>query len=292
MIWNRRSDRSAGAGGSLSEVRSVRPLWLLLTSSLTARALALVLTLVTCGYLVLPLAALFTRTTLALFLGSLQDPVVLDALYLSLYTAAGTMIAVVLIGTPFSYLHARHAYPGRFLVDTLIDLPLLLPPAVAGLALLLTFGRNGLFGQYLHLFGVDVAFTTVAVMMAQIFVASPFYLRQARTSFEGVDQRYEQISWTLGASPIRTFFTITLPLAGSGLLSGAIMTFARALGEFGATIMFAGNLQGKTQTMPLAIYSTMQGDLNGAVTIAILMVIISFCVMVTVKVLTRGERHA
>jgi molybdate transport system permease protein len=254
--------------------------------------LALLLTLTVCGYLILPLAALFTRTTLALFLGSLQDPAVLDALYLSMYTAIATMVVVVLIGTPFSYLHARHAYPGRFVVDALIDLPLLLPPAVAGLALLLTFGRNGLLGQYLNLFGVNIAFTTVAVVMAQIFVASPFFLRQARTSFDGVDQRYEQISWTLGASPVRTFFAVTLPLAGSGLLSGAIMTFARALGEFGATIMFAGNLQGRTQTMPLAIYSTMQSNLNGAVTIAILMVIFSFGVMMAVKVLTRGERHA
>ncbi|WP_440949348.1 ABC transporter permease [Methanosphaerula subterraneus] len=291
MIRNGGSDRSE-AGGSRGGVRNARPVRLLLTSPLIARALALVLTLVTCGYLILPLAALFTRTTLTLFLESLKNPVVLDALYLSMYTATATMVAVVLVGTPFSYLHARHVYPGRFVVDALIDLPLLLPPAVAGLALLLTFGRNGLLGQYIHLFGVDIAFTTVAVVMAQIFVASPFYLRQARTSFEGVDQRFEQISWTLGASPIRTFFTITLPLAGSGLLSGAIMTFARALGEFGATIMFAGNLQGRTQTMPLAIYSTMQGDLNGSVTMAILMVIISFGVMVTVKVLTRGERHA
>lgn len=256
------------------------------------RSSPLLLTLAVCGYLILPLAALFTRTTLALFLGSLQDPTVLDALYLSMYTAIATMVVVVLIGTPFSYLHARHAYPGRFVVDALIDLPLLLPPAVAGLALLLTFGRNGLLGQYLNLFGVNIAFTTVAVVMAQIFVASPFYLRQARTSFDGVDQRYEQISWTLGASPVRTFFAITLPLAGSGLLSGAIMTFARALGEFGATIMFAGNLQGRTQTMPLAIYSTMQSNLNGAVTIAILMVIFSFGVMMAVKVLTLGEQHA
>jgi molybdate transport system permease protein len=288
-VSGERSDRSTVPKAGR---RPLPQLGALLSSSIPSKVLILLLTMIVCGYLVLPLAALFTRTTPDSFLASLNNPVVQDALVLSLYTALAAMAVVVLFGTPFSYLPARHSYPGKILIDTLIDLPLLLPPAVAGLALLLAFGRNGLFGKYFHLFGVDLAFTTLAVVMAQIFVASPFYLRQARTSFMGVDRRYEETSWTLGASPLRTFFAVTLPLASSGLISGAIMTFARALGEFGATIMFAGNLQGKTQTMPLAIYSTMQSDLNGSVTLAILMILFSFCVMVLVKVLTRGDQFA
>jgi molybdate transport system permease protein len=162
-----------------------------------------------------------------------------------------------------------------------------LPPAVAGLALLLLYGRTGLIGGYLNMLGVTIAFTTLAVIMAQVFVASPFYLRQAKSLFEQLDPAYEKTARTLGASPLRIFFVIILPLTAGGLVSGAVMTFARALGEFGATIMFAGNLPGMTQTMPLAVYGAMQGDFNIGITIAILLVIISFVIMIAVRILSR-----
>jgi molybdate transport system permease protein len=173
------------------------------------------------------------------------------------------------------------------LVDSLIDLPVIMPPAVAGIALLMAFGRMGILGQYLNAFGITIAFTTLAVIMAQVFVSSPFYIRQARTSFEDVDVALENAARTLGATRFYTFFHVILPIAMNGLISGAIMAFARSLGEFGATIMFAGNFQGRTQTMPLAIYTAMQGDMDVALCISLILVVISFLVIVLVKTLTR-----
>jgi molybdate transport system permease protein len=162
-----------------------------------------------------------------------------------------------------------------------------MPPAVAGIALLMAFGRMGIVGQYLNAFGITIAFTTLAVIMAQVFVSSPFYIRQARTSFEDVDVAFENAARTLGASRLYTLFHVILPIAMNGLISGAIMAFARSLGEFGATIMFAGNFQGRTQTMPLAIYTAMQGDLDVALCISLILVVISFLVIALVKTLTR-----
>jgi len=244
-------------------------------------------------YLALPVLALFFRTTPELFLSSLSDPGVKSALYLSLFTSLISLSIVVIVGTPFAYIHCRNRYPGKVIVDTLIDLPLVLPPAVAGLALLVLYGRVGLIGRYLNMFGITLAFTTVAVIMAQIFVASPFYLRQAKSLFEQLDPAYEQTARTLGASPARVFATITIPLTTGGLVSGAVMTFGRALGEFGATIMFAGNLPGVTQTMPLAVYVGLEGNFNIGVTISILLVLISFAIMIAVRFLaTREVYHA
>jgi molybdate transport system permease protein len=239
-------------------------------------------------YLALPVAALFVRTTPALFFSTLSTPAVMKALLLSLFTSVVTLGIVILVGTPFAYIHSRNDYPGKVIVDTLIDLPLVLPPAVAGLALLVLWGRVGLLGRYLSLFGISIAFTTLAVIMAQIFVASPFYLRQAKSLFEQLDPAYEQTARTLGASPLRIFALITLPLTANGLISGAVMTFGRALGEFGATIMFAGNLPGVTQTMPLAVYVGLEGNLAVGLTISILLVIISFAIMIAVRLLARG----
>ncbi|MFA4862090.1 ABC transporter permease [Methanoregula sp.] len=236
-------------------------------------------------YLALPVAALFFQTTPDLFLASLADPEVISALTLSLTTSVISLVIVILVGTPFAYIHSRNTYPGKVIVDTLIDLPLVLPPAVAGLALLVLWGRVGILGRYFNVLGVSIAFTTLAVIMAQIFVASPFYLRQAKSLFEQLDPAYEQAALTLGASPIRTFVLITLPLTAGGLVSGAVMTFGRALGEFGATIMFAGNLPGVTQTMPLAVYVNMSGDHHAGITIAILLVLISFAIMIAVRLL-------
>jgi molybdate transport system permease protein len=251
--------------------------------------LAALLILVVTLYLALPVVGLFFRTTPELFWTSLSDPLVISALRLSLTTSVISLAVVILVGTPFAYVHARSSYPGKVLVDTLIDLPLVLPPAVAGFALLVLYGRMGLLGQYFNLLGIPLAFTTIAVIMAQIFVASPFYLRQAKSLFEQFDKTYEHTARTLGASPLRTFITITLPLTAGGLVSGAVMTFGRALGEFGATIMFAGNLPGVTQTMPLAVYVGMESNFNLGLTISILLVLISFIIMITVRLVTRNE---
>lgn len=240
-------------------------------------------------YLVLPVIALFLRTTPDLFLASLADPEVKSALALSLFTSVVSLFVIILAGTPFAWVHCRHQYPGKVLVDTVIDLPLVLPPAVAGLALLVLYGRMGLVGQYAAMSGISIAFTTLAVIMAQVFVASPFYLRQAKSLFDQLDPAYEQTARTLGASPARVFARVTVPLTAGGLLSGAVMTFGRALGEFGATIMFAGNLPGVTQTMPLAVYVSMAGDFNAGITISILLVLISFAIMAAVRLLATSE---
>lgn len=240
-------------------------------------------------YLALPIAALFFRTTPDLFFASLSNPQVISALWLSLATSLVSLSIVILVGTPFAFVHSRSVYPGKIIVDTLIDLPLVLPPAVAGFALLVLYGRMGLLGQYFNMVGISIAFTTLAVIMAQIFVASPFYIRQAKSLFEQFDRNYEYTARTLGASPLRTFLTITLPLTSGGLISGAVMTFGRALGEFGATIMFAGNLPGVTQTMPLAVYVGMESDFNLGLTISILLVLISFAIMIAVRLLTKPE---
>lgn len=240
-------------------------------------------------YLALPIVALFFKITPELFFSSLSTPDVISALFLSLFTSTISLGVVILVGTPFAYVHCRNEYPGKVIVDTLIDLPLVLPPAVAGLGLLVLWGRMGILGQYLSIFGISIAFTTLAVIMAQIFVASPFYVRQAKSLFEQLDPAYEQTARTLGASPLRIFALITLPLTANGLVSGAVMTFGRALGEFGATIMFAGNKPGVSQTMPLAVYVNMAGDFHDGITIAIILVLISFAIMITVRLLTRKE---
>ncbi|HOB17705.1 MAG TPA: ABC transporter permease [Candidatus Methanoculleus thermohydrogenotrophicum] len=240
-------------------------------------------------FITLPVVSLFLRISPEAFFRSLSEPVILDALSLSLTTATVSTVIVVVFGTPLALVNARYNYRGRNIVDTLTDLPIVLPPAVAGIALLMAFGRRGVVGQYLDLFGIHIAFTTVAVVLAQVFVASPFYVRQAKASFEAVDRLYEDAARTLGASPLTVAFRITIPLAWGGLISGAILSFARALGEFGATIMFAGNYQGRTQTMPLAIYTTMQGDLDAAISLAIILVMISFVVIAAVKIVTRRK---
>jgi len=240
-------------------------------------------------YLALPILALFLRITPDEFFSALHDPEVTSALWLSLLTTGITLIIVIVIGTPFAYFHSRFSYPGKVVVDTLIDLPLVLPPAVAGVALLMLYGRMGLLGRYANMFGISIAFTTLAVIMAQIFVASPFYLRQAKSLFEQLDPAYEQTARTLGASSLRTMAQVTLPMTAGGLVSGAVMTFGRALGEFGATIMFAGNLPGVTQTMPLAVYVGMESDLSIGLTLSILLVIISFAIMIVVRLIQKRE---
>ncbi len=241
----------------------------------------------TISFIALPVASLFLKSPLDTVMQSLNNPMVAEALKLSLSTAAITTITVVILGTPLAYVNARFQYPGKEIADSLIDLPVIMPPAVAGIALLMAFGRMGVLGRHLDALGISIAFTTLAVIIAQTFVSSPFYIRQARTSFEDVDLSIENAARTLGASRVYTFFHVILPIAFNGLISGAIMAFARSLGEFGATIMFAGNFQGRTQTMPLAIYTAMQGDLDAAICLSIILVIISFLVIFLVKALSR-----
>jgi len=183
-------------------------------------------------------------------------------------------------------MNARIDYPGRKFIETLIDVPIVLPPSVAGLALLVLFGRRGLIGSYFNELGITIIFTSVAVIIAQIFVAGPLYIRQAKSAFAMVDQVYESAARTLGAGRLLTFIKVTVPLARTGLISGIILSFARAIGEFGATIMVAGNLPGRTQTMPLAIYGFMQSDLTASIALSIVLIAISFIILILIRIIS------
>lgn len=234
-------------------------------------------------FLITPLAALLLRLSLPSLLAHLVQPQVALAITLSMTTTSISLLLTLLIGTPVGYLLARGNFRGRQMVDTLIDLPMVLPPAVAGIALLLAFGRRGLFGQYLDEVGITIAFTQSAVIMAQLFVAAPFYVKAAATGFAAIDPELEQAAALDGANGWQTFRLITLPLAHTALLGGAVMTWARALGEFGATIIFAGNFPGRTQTMPLAIYLGFEIDLEIALTLSVILLAASFLVLLVVK---------
>jgi molybdate transport system permease protein len=216
---------------------------------------------------------------------TLHQPIVTEALRLSALTSLGSLLFAVLFGTPIAYLLARRRFRGAAVLDSLIDLPMVLPPTVAGVALLMAFGRHGILGAWLNVFGVQIAFTTVAVVLAQSFVSAPFYIRAARAGFQSVDRELERVAYTLGHSPLSTFLRVTIPLAFPALLGGAVMAWARALGEFGATIMFAGNLIGRTQTMPLAIYIAMESDLTAALVLSAMLVIVSFSLLFFVRAL-------
>ncbi len=237
--------------------------------------------------LFVPLLALFLRALPGWLTGAWQTEMVATALRLSLVTSTLSAGLAVLAGTPVAYALARYRFWGATLLEVLIDLPMVLPPAVAGVALLMAFGRNGLLGQWLLPLGISIPFTSAAVVLAQTFVASPFYIKAAKAGFADVDPRLEQISATLGESTLVTFMRITLPLARPALLGGVIMTWARALGEFGATILFAGNFAGRTQTMPLAIYSAMQIDVNVALLLASMMLLASFGLLMLLRLVAR-----
>jgi molybdate transport system permease protein len=233
----------------------------------------------------LPVLALVGRSILV---GSLQvalaSPVVLEALWLSLYTTAISLVVTVALGLPLAVVLARRAFRGKGLIEAVVDLPIVLPPSVAGLALLLVFGRRGLLSAPFELLGFSVPFTTVAVIMAQIFVAAPFFVRSARTGIAGVDRDLEDAARVDGATERQLFRSITIPLAGAALAAGLVMSWARALGEFGATIMFAGNVEGKTQTLPLVVYSEFQGgDLDQSIAAAAILIIAAFGVLVAVR---------
>jgi molybdate transport system permease protein len=208
-----------------------------------------------------------------------------QALRLTLVTTGISLGAILLIGTPLAYLLARRRFPGIEIVNTLIDLPMVLPPAVAGLALLMAFGRRGIVGEYFDDIGIEIAFSTTAVVIAQIFVSVPFYVRAARSGFVHVARELEAAAADLGAHPFTVFRTVTLPIALPGLAAGAVLAWARAVGEFGATIMFAGNSKGVTQTMPLAIYGRYEaGDLKTSLLLSTILLGGSFLVLVAVRI--------
>ena len=211
--------------------------------------------LVAFAFLLLPIVAIFARTSPAHLAAQLSNPVVTDALVVTLKTSLLAQLFIVAFGTPAAFLLASRRFPGHALAVTLVELPLVLPPAVAGIGLLAAFGRLGLLGSSLSTFGISLPFTQTAVTMAVAYVASPLYIRQAIAAFEATDANLAAASRTLGAGPFRTFFRVVLPLARGGLIAGLALSFARGLGEFGATIMFAGSLQKVTQTLPLAIYA-------------------------------------
>jgi len=262
----------------------------------TRTALLAILSLPALALIVLPIVGLFARAEIARLGSYVCCPQVASALTLSLVTSTVSVLIIILIGTPLAYYLARAEFRGKRVVDTLVDLPIVLPPAVAGVALLMTFGRVGLIGKHLAAAGIALPFTTAAVVMAQTFVCGPFYVRQARVGFENVPRQLVMASQTLGASVLRTFFRVTLPLASHALLAGLVMSWARAIGEFGATLMFAGSLQGVTQTMPLAIYTSMETNPNAAIVLSVTLVAISFLVIIVTKFLLaaspRGEAPA
>jgi molybdate transport system permease protein len=237
------------------------------------------------SFLLLPVVAIFARVPLGDLLHQLSSDVVRDALRVTIKTNLIALSFVLVLGTPTAYLIATRSFRGRALVLTLIELPLVLPPAVAGIGLLAAFGRSGLLGDELRFLGVSVSFTQTAVMLAVAFVAGPFYVRPAIASFEAVDPTLLGAARTLGAGPGRTFLRVALPLAAGGLGAGAALAFARGLGEFGATIMFAGSLQGVTQTLSLAIYREFDLDFDSALAISALLVLVSGTLLLSAKLI-------
>jgi molybdate transport system permease protein len=240
-------------------------------------------TLVSGAFLLLPLIAIFTRVPLATLLDQLGNGVVTDALVVSLKTTLIAQALILLFGTPTAYFLATHEFPGRALAITVVELPLVLPPAVAGIGLLAAFGRVGLLGSTLGAFGLEIPFTQTAVVLAVAFVESPFYVRGAIAAFEGVDGALLDAARTLGASPARVFARVALPLAAGGLGAASALALARGLGEFGATIIFAGSLQGVTQTLPLAIYAQFEQDFDVALAIGALFIIIGGLLLLALK---------
>jgi molybdate transport system permease protein len=248
----------------------------------------------TLGFIVLPIVAIFSRVSPGQLVHELSNRVVVDALIVTGKTTLVAQLLILLLGTPTAYFLASRRFPGRSLVVTLVELPIVLPPAVAGIGLLVTFGRLGLIGEHVPWLASRVAFTQLAVVFAVMLVAGPFYVRQGIAAFEAVDTNLVAASRTLGAGPVRTFLRVTLPLAGSGLAAGLAICLARGLGEFGATIMFAGSTQGRTQTLSLAVYYAFElvNGLDIALAISGLLVLASIAILLTVKLVSawRPER--
>jgi molybdate transport system permease protein len=247
------------------------------------------------AFLGLPLIALFWR---ALESGELTENItsdtVINAMRLSAITSTISLALAVIFGTPVAYLLARRAFPGKFLVDLLVDLPIVLPPTVAGVALLVAFGRRGVLGQHLDSGGIELAFTTAAVVLAQLFVSAPYYVRTVKAGFESVSPEFEGVAATLGASPMRIFWRIVLPLSWPSLLAGAILCWARGLSELGATLIFAGNFEGRTQTMPLAIIGVFDAgrSIDVAIALAVILVIAAALLLLLLRLVARSASRS
>jgi molybdate transport system permease protein len=247
---------------------------------------------ITLAFLAAPIVALFTQVPLEHVPGLLRKPEVQDALKVTVRTNAIANALILLFGTPTAWFLARRRFPGHALVVTVVELPLVLPPAVAGIGLLAAVGAGGLFGPALSDAGVVLPFTEWAVVLAVTFVASPFYIRQAISAFESVDPILTDAARTLGAGPGRTFWRVGLPLAAGGLVAGWVLAFARGIGEFGATIIFAGNVRGQTQTLTLTIYEQLESDFNIALAIGVLLVVLSGGVLLSYKLLSTWRRSS
>jgi molybdate transport system permease protein len=240
----------------------------------------------------IPLAALFWR---AFDSGELADSItsdlVIDAMRLSAITSTIALLITLVFGTPVAYILARRSFPGKILVDLLVDLPIVLPPTVAGVALLVAFGRRGVLGGEIDALGIELAFTTTAVVVAQVFVSAPYYIRTVKAGFESVDVQYEGVAATLGASPFRIFWRIVLPLSWPSVLAGAILCWARAMGELGATLIFAGNFQGRTQTMPLAIIGVFDAGrtIDLAIALSVILVLSAAILLFILRLFARSS---
>jgi molybdate transport system permease protein len=253
-----------------------------LASGIGVAALALL-----AGFISLPILSLVLWTVDENSWRAMATPEARDALLLSIKTTSISMLIIISVGTPAAYVLARKEFRGKRLLDSLIDIPAVLPPSAAGIALLLTFGRFGLAGKYLDAFGVQITFTTAAVVIAEVFVAAHFYVRQATVGFSQVRRDVEEAARVDGAGHFGVFTKVTVPLAFPALLAGAVMAWARALGEFGGTVIFAGSFQGVTQTIPLAIFAEFQTNIDAAVALSVLVLGFAFVVILTVRFLTR-----
>jgi molybdate transport system permease protein len=250
-------------------------------------ALAIAAALATLAFLLVPVLAVFTNAGPARLLDALGEESVREALLLSLKTTLIALAIVVVVGTPASYLLAARAFPGRALVLTAIELPLVMPPAVAGIALLAAFGPHGILGGLIDSAGIELVFQTAGVVVALVFVSAPFFLRQAIAAFAAIDGRLLEAARTLGAGPFRAFATVAVPSARGGLASGVALAWGRALGEFGATLLFAGSLQGVTRTAPLAIFSAFgePGGFVSALALSAVLILVSAALLLGVKLL-------
>jgi molybdate transport system permease protein len=243
-------------------------------------------------FIALPLSSVFIRLDPTQINAQLQNWQVISAIQLSLYTSAVATLIAFVLAVPSAYFIATRRFPGKAVIDTIMDLPVVLPPAVAGVALLYAFAPRGVLGPLLTSFGITLPGFATAVIIAEAFVASPFLFRAAKTGFENRDKDIYNSARILSGSRIRVFFTVSLPLTMRGIISGTMLTWTRAMGEFGATLMFAGNLPGKTATMPLAIYSLLYSNQTGAIMLSIILIILSFTVLVIVKLLEQKRYGA
>jgi molybdate transport system permease protein len=244
-------------------------------------------------FLTLPIISVFLKFDLTQISSQLQNPEIINAIKLSLYTSLIATCLSIILAVPTGYFLATRKFYGKTIIDTLMDLPLVLPPAVAGIALLYTFAPKGILGPLFNNLGITIPGYAVAVIIAETFVASPFLIKSVKIGFENQDQNIYNSARILTNSRIRVFFTISLPLARRAIIAGTVMTWARAMGEFGATLMFAGNLPGITQTMPLAIYTMLYSDPLSGLMLSMILISISFAVIIIVKLLEQkkyGER--